>query len=88
MPKRGSESGCDRLSLFLALSETLHTKTVTLRAQKMKQQLSAVRWKKVSIAIVVGLVLSFAASTVYAKWRFGHLSLILSMISLSKTVCN
>ena len=35
----------------------------------MKQQLSAVRWKKVSLAIVVGLVLSFAASTIYAKSR-------------------
>jgi hypothetical protein len=35
----------------------------------MKERLSAVRWKKVSIGIVVGLVLSLAASTIYTKSR-------------------
>jgi hypothetical protein len=35
----------------------------------MKQQQKAVRWKKVSIAIVAGVFLSLAASTIYAKSR-------------------
>jgi hypothetical protein len=35
----------------------------------MKERLSAVRWKKVSIGIVIGLVLSLAASTIYTKLR-------------------
>jgi hypothetical protein len=35
----------------------------------MKERLSAVPWKKVSIAIGVGLVLSLAASTIYTKSR-------------------
>ena len=35
----------------------------------MKEKLSAVRWRRVSLAIATGLILILAAATVYDAWR-------------------
>jgi predicted lysophospholipase L1 biosynthesis ABC-type transport system permease subunit len=35
----------------------------------MKEQLSAVRWKRVSLAIATGMVVIFGATTAYQRWR-------------------
>ena len=37
--------------------------------QMMKEQLSAVRWKRLSLATVAGVVLLMAATTAYDQWR-------------------
>jgi len=37
--------------------------------QMMKEQLSAVRWKRLSLASVAGVVLLMAATTAYDQWR-------------------
>jgi hypothetical protein len=37
--------------------------------QMMKEQLSAVRWKRLSLASVAGVVLLMAAMTAYDQWR-------------------
>ena len=35
----------------------------------MKEQLSAVRWKQVSIKVVMGVALVLVAATAYDAWR-------------------
>lgn len=37
--------------------------------QQMKEQLSAVRWKRISITIAAGMVVIFTATAAYQHWR-------------------
>jgi hypothetical protein len=37
--------------------------------QMMRQQLSAVRWKRLSLTSVAGIILLMAAMTAYDQWR-------------------